>query len=94
MEKLKLLVFSYNREDPQINKHLEPIHACRFSRGWDTIHIECLHLEHYGQVVKLLIFLESPFALLGIAKKLILTVPGLIQNTYTIKLRSNIDLLN
>ena len=94
MEKLKFLVFSYYREDPQIKKLLEPIHWCSFTRDWDSIHIECLNLQHYGEVVELLAFLEPPFALLGIAKKIILTAPGSIQNTFTIRLRSNIDLLN
>ncbi len=94
MEKLKLLVFSYYREDPQIKKLLVPLRTCRISRSWDSIHIECLNLEHHAEISKLLIFLGPPFALLGIAKRFIVTAPGCIQNTYSIQLPSNIDLFN
>ena len=94
MEKLKLLIFSYYREDPQINKLLRPLHSCRFFRSWDSIYIECLDSHHLNAVSELLTFLAPPFALLGLAKKIVLRGPRYIKLNYAIQLSTNSDLFN
>jgi len=93
MEKLKLLVFSFYREDHQVKKLLHPLHSCRMTREWDIIRIECIDSHHFSLVRQLLIYLVQPFSLLGLGKKIILVVPGLCQHVYPINVGPHIDLL-
>ena len=66
----------------------------RISRSWDSICIECLDVPHFKEVTKLFIYLKLPFALLGIAKQIILRVPRDLDQTYSIQVLANGDLFN
>ena len=94
MDRFKLLVFSYYREEPQIQKILGPLNSCRIFRSGDSIQIQCLDLQHHREMRQLMVFLGPPFARLGLAKELVLTDPAFIRNTYTMQLRSNSDLFS
>ncbi|MFZ9281031.1 MAG: hypothetical protein ACO23M_12090 [Vulcanococcus sp.] len=41
MERLTRALFSFYREDPQQARRLDPLLACRLSRGWWCLRIEC-----------------------------------------------------
>ena len=46
MDRLRRLVFSFYREDPEIEAELEPLRDCRMSRSWGTIRVECVDAGH------------------------------------------------
>ncbi len=85
MDKLKDLVFSFYREEPQIIEKLHPLTSCTLSRHWDSIYIDCLNAYHFVQVGKILNFLSPPFALLGFAKQLILRLPDSKVQTFSLE---------
>ena len=92
MDKIQLLVFSFYREEPQIKKLLSPLYSCTFSRNLENIHIYCLDTKHLKEINGLLTYLEPPFALLGLAKRIILRAPGGREQIFCIKERYNSDL--
>ncbi|WP_320666983.1 hypothetical protein [Prochlorococcus sp. MIT 1307] len=85
MCKLQLLVFSFYREEPEIKKLLDPLHSCSITRSWESIQIDCLDLKHLESLKALLIYLEPPFALLGLGRQIILRAPGLIKYSHPIE---------
>ena len=54
MDRLRRLVFSFYREDPEIEAELEPLRDCRMSRSWGTIRIECVDAQHLEEVLSLI----------------------------------------
>ena len=84
MDRLKSLFFSFYREDPVILSTLSPLNKCRMCRSWDSICIDCLDLENFNAIGALINHLRSPIEELGLARKIVVRVPGLIQRTYLI----------
>ena len=42
MDRLQQLIFSFYREDPELQERLEPLRSCRMRRSWGSIRIECI----------------------------------------------------
>ncbi len=91
MNKLHVLIFSFYREEPEIQKLLYPLHSCSLTRNWENICIDCLSSQHLKELSELLIYLEPPFELLGLAKQIILRAPGLSEQIFPIHKRSNTE---
>ena len=66
MDRLQRLVFSFYREDPQIQLTLEPLRLCRMRRSWGSIRVDCLDAAHLERVSALLGHLRPPLAALGL----------------------------
>ena len=82
MDRLKLLVFSFYRENPCIEAILEPLHHCRMTRSWGSIRIECVDAEHLEEMIPLLDYLRLPLSSLSLGKQIVLRVPGYMQRTF------------
>ncbi|MEY3769040.1 MAG: hypothetical protein RLZZ11_2110 [Cyanobacteriota bacterium] len=50
MERTLLAVYSFYREDPELLRGLDPLWACRVSRGWSGLRIECRDQAHRAVV--------------------------------------------
>ena len=94
MNRLRALVLSFYREEPDINASLEPLTLCKMTRRWNSIRIECLDLDHFEKVNKLIKYLEEPLVALSLGKIIVLTVPGLIQKSFTLKQEFHSDLFS
>ncbi|WP_320673994.1 hypothetical protein [Prochlorococcus sp. MIT 1341] len=93
MDKLQQLVFSFYRENLNIQEQLEPLRYCRMTRSWGTIRVECLDVEHLEVVSDLVGYIRPPLAALGLGRKIVLRSPGSIQRSYPIKIPFHSDLL-
>ena len=82
MDRLQRLIFSFYREDPRMERLLEPLRSCRMRRSWGSIRSECLDAAHLEQVSGLLMHLRLPLAALGLGRQIVLRVPGSMQRTY------------
>ena len=82
MDRLQQLIFSFYREDPQIEALLEPLRRCRMRRSWGSIRIECVDVEHLERVSSLLVHLRLPLSALGLGRQIVLREPGSLQRTY------------
>lgn len=74
--KLGPLLFSYYREEPALLNHLEPLRHCRLSRAWFTLRIDCPDTETLKHLVSHIPLLREPVALLRLARRIRLRVPG------------------
>ena len=92
MDRLKLLVFSFYREEPLILKALEPLHSCQMDRNNGSIFIGCVDDEHLEQISVLLNYLSAPLALLSLGKQIVLLKDGEVEKKCPLNLSFHIDL--
>ncbi len=76
MDRLSLAVFSFYREDPDLARRLDPLLACRLSRGWGSLRIECRDRTHRELINGLLDLLRPPLAALDLVREIRLLAPG------------------
>ena len=93
MDRLRRLVFSFYREDPEIEAELEPLRDCRMSRSWGSIRIECIDGQHLEEVSGLMTHLRRPLLAMGLGRQIVLRVPGRPQRTYPMQVPFHSDLL-
>jgi len=93
MDRLKSLVFSFYREDPDIQAVLEPLRTCRISRSWCCIRVECVDANHMEGVSGLLTHLRRPLSAMGLGRQIVLRVPGRPQRAYPMQVPFHSDLL-
>jgi hypothetical protein len=75
MERSLLAVFSFYREDPDLLRRLDPLWACRVSRGWAALRIECRDLAHRGLVCGVIELLRPPLEALALVREIRLLAP-------------------
>lgn len=93
MDRLQRLVWSYYREEPQLEARLEPLRDCRMSRSWGSIRVECLNARHLEEVSGLLTLLRRPLVAMGMGRQIVLRVPGSLQRTYPMHVPFASDML-
>jgi hypothetical protein len=93
MDRLRRLVFSFYREDPEIEAELEPLRDCRMSRSWGCIRIECIDGKHLEEVSGLMTHLRRPLLAMGLGRQIVLRVPGRPQRAYPMQVPFHSDLL-
>ena len=93
MDRLQLLVWSFYREEPELEAQLEPLRDCRMSRSWGSIRVECVDARHLEEVNGLLTLLRRPLAAMGLGRQIVLRVPGSLQRTYPMHVPFPSDLL-
>lgn len=76
MERISVALFSFYREDPELARRLDPLLACRLSRGWNALRIECRDLTHRAVVSGVVDLLRPPLAALDLVREIRLLVPG------------------
>jgi hypothetical protein len=76
MERSLRAVLSFYREDPLLLRRLDPLWACRLSRGWSALRIECRDHAHREVVCGVIELLRPPLAALGLVREIRLLVPG------------------
>ncbi|MFM2173969.1 MAG: hypothetical protein RLZZ54_1896 [Cyanobacteriota bacterium] len=76
MERTLLTVLSFYREDPDQLRRLDPLSACRVSRGWAGLRIECRDPAHRKVVCGVVELLRPPLEALGLAREIRLLAPG------------------
>jgi hypothetical protein len=92
MDRLRRLVFSFYREDPEIEAELEPLRDCRMSRSWGTIRAECVDAGHLEEVSALLSHLRRPLVAMGLGRQIVLRVPGRPQRCYPMHIPFHSDM--
>ncbi|MAS27300.1 MULTISPECIES: hypothetical protein [unclassified Synechococcus] len=93
MDRLQRLVWSFYREEPQLEAQLEPLRDCKLSRSWGSIRVECVDARHLEEVSALLALLRRPLAAMGLGRQIVLKVPGSLQRTYPMHVPFHSDLL-
>ena len=93
MDRLQRLVWSFYREEPQLEAQLEPLRDCKLSRSWGSIRVECVDARHLEEVSALLALLRRPLASMGLGRQIVLKVPGSLQRTYPMHVPFHSDLL-
>ena len=68
MDRLQQLIFSFYREDPHLERKLEPLRDCRMRRSWGSIRIECVDDAHLEELSGLVVYLRLPLAALGLGR--------------------------
>ncbi|MEY3750396.1 MAG: hypothetical protein RLZZ631_835 [Cyanobacteriota bacterium] len=76
MERTLLAVYSFYREDPELLRGLDPLWACRVSRGWSGLRIECRDQAHRAVVCGVIDLLRPPLEALGLVREIRLLVDG------------------
>jgi len=76
MDRLSLAVLSFYREDPELARRLDPLLACRLSRGWDSLRIDCRDRAHRELISGVVGLLRPPLAALGLVREIRLLAPG------------------
>jgi hypothetical protein len=94
MDRLQRLVLSFYREDPPLEAKLQPLLACRMSRSWGSVRIECLDSGHLEEISGLLELVRRPLAAMGLGRQIVLRVPGALQRSYPMHVPFHSDLLN
>jgi hypothetical protein len=74
---VSLAIWSFYREDPELARRLDPLLACRLSRGWGSLRIDCRDLAHREVVSALVPLLRPPLEALRLAREIRLLVAGL-----------------
>ena len=93
MDRLQRRVWSFYREEPQLEAQLEPLRDCKLSRSWGSIRVECVDARHLEEVSALLALLRRPLAAMGLGRQIVLKVPGSLQRTYPMHVPFHSDLL-
>jgi len=76
MERSLQALFSFYREDPDLLRQLDPLWACRVSRSWAGLRIECRSCAHRAVVCGVIELLRPPLAALRLAREIRLLAPG------------------
>jgi hypothetical protein len=76
MDRVLMAVYSFYREDPDLLRGLDPLWACRVSRGWGCLRIECRDRVHRGVVCDVVDLLRPPLEALGVVREIRLLVLG------------------
>ncbi|MBM5806608.1 MAG: hypothetical protein FJ056_02770 [Cyanobacteria bacterium M_surface_10_m2_179] len=76
MDRALLAVYSFYREDPELLRGLDPLWACRVSRGWGSLRIECRDRVHRAVVCAVVDLLRPPLEALAVVREIRLLVPG------------------
>jgi hypothetical protein len=84
MDRVSVAIFSFYREDPELARRLDPLLACRLSRSWGTLRIECRDLPHREMVNGLIELLRPPLQALQLARQISLQVAGQEPLTYPV----------
>lgn len=84
MDRVSVALFSFYREDPELARRLDPLLACRLSRSWGTLRIECRDLPHREMVNGLIELLRPPLQALQLARQISLLVAGREPLTYPV----------
>ncbi|MEY4430537.1 MAG: hypothetical protein RLZZ533_473 [Cyanobacteriota bacterium] len=77
MDRLFLAVFSFYREDPELARRLDPLLACRLSRSWGSLRIDCRDRAHRELISGVVGLLRPPLAALALVREIRLLAPGL-----------------
>ena len=93
MDRLQHLIFSFYREDPELQDRLEPLRSCRMRRSWGSIRIECIDDAHLEELSGLVADLRLPLAALGMGRQIVLRVPGSRQRAYPMHVPFHTDQL-
>ena len=93
MDRLQQLIFSFYREDPELQDRLEPLRSCRMRRSWGSIRIECVDDAHLEELSGLVVYLRLPLAALGLGRQIVLRVPGSRQRAYPMHVPFHTDQL-
>ena len=93
MDRLQRLVWSFYREEPDLEAQLEPLRDCRMTRSWGSVRVECIDARHLEEVSGLLALLRPPLAAMGLGRQIVLRVPGSLQRTYPMHVPFQSDLL-
>jgi hypothetical protein len=76
MERALQAVLSFYREDPGLLRRLDPLTACRVSRGWACLRVECRDHVHRTVVCGVVELLRPPLEALGLVREIRLLAPG------------------
>ena len=76
MERVIQAVLSFYREDPELLRRLDPLRACRVSRGWSGLRIECRDCAHRVVVCRVVELLRPPLEALALVREIRLLAPG------------------
>ena len=77
MDRVSLAIWSFYREDPDLGRRLDPLLACRLSRGWGCLRIDCRDAAHRAVVTGLVPLLRPPLKALQLVREIRLRAPGL-----------------
>ena len=77
MDRVLVAIGSFYREDPHLARQLDPLLACRLSRGWGCLRITCRDPSHRAVVVGLIPLLRPPLQALQLVREIRLLAPGL-----------------
>ena len=75
-ERLLKVVLSFYREEPRALDRLEPLLACRLSRGWTALRIDCCDRMHLEQVNDLI----------DLVRQIRLMAPGVPERVYPVRI--------
>ena len=84
MDRVSLAIWSFYREDPDLARRLDPLLACRLSRGWNSLRIACRDPAHRAVVADLIPLLRPPLQALQLAREIRLQVQGLEPLTFPV----------
>ena len=93
MDRLQQLIFSFYREDPELQERLETLRSCRMRRRWGSIRIECIDDVHLEELSGLVTDLRLPLAALGMGRQIVLRVPGSRLRAYPMHVPFHTDQL-
>lgn len=85
-ERLLKVVLSFYREEPRALDRLEPLLACRLSRGWTALRIDCCDRMHLEQVNDLIDLLRAPLDALQLVRQIRLMAPGVPERVYPVRI--------
>ena len=77
MDRVLLAIVSFYREDPHLERRLDPLLACRLSRGWGCLRISCRDAVHRTVVAGLIPLLRPPLQALQLVREIRLLAPGM-----------------
>jgi hypothetical protein len=77
MDRVLVAIGSFYREDPHLARQLDPLLACRLSRGWGCLRITCRDPSHRAVVAGLIPLLRPPLQALQLVREIRLLAPGL-----------------
>ena len=76
MERVIQAVLSFYRVGPEVLRRLDPLRACRVSRGWSGLRIECRDCAHRAVVCRVVELLRPPLEALALVREIRLLAPG------------------
>ena len=77
MDRVSLAIWSFYREDPDLARRLDPLLACRLTRGWGCLRIDCRDAAHRAVVTGLIPLLRPPLQALQLVREIRVQAPGL-----------------